>query len=80
MMDVCGKYFIVEKHRKFKRKSKPVLARRRFYDAGELDEARQRAGLYAGQKKEDFLLVQVIDEISKPGETTGANDDPKILH
>lgn len=61
-MDVQGKYFIVEKHRKLKGK----LARRKFNEEGDIPTMVELAKGYAEQRDQDFLIVQVVAEVSKP--------------
>jgi hypothetical protein len=62
-MDVVGKYILIEKHiitRKGKKK------RRAYHEAEGLDLARELATKYAADRQDDFLLVQIVEEISKP--------------
>ncbi len=71
MADVTGKYFIVSKHKahtKGKRRGRKGVPRRprRFYEPGEIEAAREQARALAEQNDEDFLIVQVIAEASKP--------------
>lgn len=67
-MNVDGKYILIKKHtmRKHKR------ARRHFSDGcpEDMQKMRELAGQYAAEQGEDFLIVQVIEEISKPGTKT----------
>lgn len=66
-MDVTGKYIIVEKHRKLKGK----LARRRFSDETDMEKMIELATGYAAERGQDFLIVQVVTDVSKPNSTTG---------
>ena len=61
-MDVNGKYLIVTKHRKIRGKN----VRRRFNEVQNLPEMAELATQYAAERGEDFLIVQVIAEVSKP--------------
>lgn len=60
-MDVTGKYLIIEKHRRVGGKK----ARRRFNDKENIPTMIELAKGYAEQRGEDFLIVQVIAEVSK---------------
>ncbi len=70
MADVTGKYFIVSKHKahtKGRGRKKNIPSRsRRFYEQDEIEAAREQARALAEQNGEDFLIVQVIAEASKP--------------
>jgi len=60
-MDITGQFFIVQKH--MKRKGK--LQRRKFHEQEDLDEMIALARTYAARSGEDFLIVQVVHEVSK---------------
>jgi hypothetical protein len=68
-MDVTGKFVLIKKHtmRKHKR------ARRHYAEScEELNRMRELGAEYAVKQGEDFLIVQIVEEISKPepeGET-----------
>jgi hypothetical protein len=68
MTDQTGKLFVVNKHRVQTRKDRKVLRRirRRFYEPQDLEEAMAMARKHAAERHEDFLVVQVIAEASKP--------------
>lgn len=89
MPNVNGKYLIVPKHKhgnKSKGKGKR-LQRRQFHDEQELETMRRLAGQYAAEHGEDFLIVQVVEEIEKPSvagmpvklDQTMATDEIKIV-
>jgi hypothetical protein len=62
-MDVTGKFILIEKHiitRKGKKK------RRAYHEADGLDLTRELATKYAADRQDDFLIVQIIEEVSKP--------------
>jgi len=61
-MDVIGKYIIVPKHHPKSWKNR----RRHFHDESDLAKATKLAQQYAAERGEDFLIVQVITEVSKP--------------
>lgn len=67
-MDVTGKFFLVEKHKRIK--GKP--AKRRFNEQEDIPTMVELAKQYAQQRGEDFLIVQVVAEVSKP--ETKSND------
>ena len=62
LMDVENKYFIIHKHWKRRKGAR----RRRFYEEGELQHALDRARKYADENNEDYLIVRVVAEQSKP--------------
>jgi hypothetical protein len=64
-MDVTGRYIIVPKHWGSKKKSR----RRSFHGEEEMELMVELATTYASQRNEDFLIVQVVREISKPKKT-----------
>ncbi len=66
-MKVIGKYFIVQKH--MKRNGK--LHRRRFNEQEEMERMKTLAAGYAEEHSEDFLIVQVVAEVSKPTNKEG---------
>ena len=63
-MDVIGKYILIKKHTMKKGKR----ARRHFGDgdSADMQKMRELAAKYATEENEDFLIAQVIEEISKP--------------
>jgi len=61
-MDVNRKFLIVAKH--VKRKGKTV--RRAVHESQEMPLMLQLANGYAQKHGEDYLIVQVIAEVSKP--------------
>lgn len=61
-MDNTGQYILVKKHTQ--RKGKRV--RRAFHNADGLELMRELGAQYATKHGEDFLIVQVVEEISKP--------------
>jgi hypothetical protein len=61
-MDVVAKFLIVTKHRKIRGKN----VRRRFNEEQDLGTMVELAIGYAKERGEDFLIVQVIAEVSKP--------------
>ena len=61
-MDVIGKYLIVAKH--VKRKGKTV--RRAVHESDDMPLMNQLASGYALKHGEDYLIVQVVAEVSKP--------------
>lgn len=61
-MDVTGQYILVPKH--VVRKKKTV--KRAYHDATEMDLMTELAGKYAAERDEDFLIVQVVAEVSRP--------------
>ena len=66
-MDVTGKYILVPKHTV--RKKKP--AKRSFHESTDMDLMTELAGKYASERDEDFLIVQVVAEISRPKKSKG---------
>lgn len=77
-MDVTNLIFLVEKHR-FKRAKggrKVIKLRRAFraFTPEGLDEFKTLAGKYAAERNEDFLIVQVVEEVSRPGSGPGTGD------
>jgi len=66
-MDVTGQYLIIEKHRRVRGKK----ASRRFNDKENIPVMIELAKDYAKQRGEDFLIVQVVVEVSKPGKKEG---------
>ncbi len=69
-MGVIGKYFIVEKHKQLRGHR---LGRRRFNEEINLEEMKELAAGYAKERGQDFLIVQVVTEVSKPaGEQVGS--------
>lgn len=70
-MDVTDKIFLVEKHR-FKRGKggkKVIKLRRAFHEdcPEDLEVLKGLAGKYAAERGEDFLIVRVVAEVSRPG-------------
>jgi hypothetical protein len=65
-MDVTGQYLLIKKHTMRKNKR----ARRRFSDGDpqDMQTMRELAAKYAAAQGEDFLIVHVVEEISKPEE------------
>jgi hypothetical protein len=61
-MDVAGKYILVPKH--VVRKKKTV--KRAYHDVTEMELMTDLAGKYAAERDEDFLIVQVVAEVSRP--------------
>ena len=61
-MEVTGKFIIVPKH--VVRKKKTV--RRAFHDETDTELMTQLATKYAEERDEDFLIVQVVKEVSRP--------------
>ena len=61
-MDVIAKYLIVPKH--MKRRGKTV--KRAFHESDDMTLMQELATGYAKERREDFLIVQVIREVSKP--------------
>jgi hypothetical protein len=72
MPNVDGLCFIIQKHITVKRKSGNFRTRRRFHQLGDLPTVRELAKKYALQNKVDFIICQVIEEVSKP---EGAADE-----
>ena len=61
-MDVRGQFIIVPKHLRVRKKTK----RRSFHGEQDMELMIQLATDYARARGEDFLIVQVIAEVSKP--------------
>lgn len=64
-MDVEGKFFLIEKHWR----AKNIKGKRRrsfFIGNDEIEKAVERAKKYSQNNREDYLLVQVVKEITKP--------------
>ena len=61
-MSVIGQYIIVPKHLRVRGKTK----RRAFHGKQDAELMLQLATDYARARGEDFLIVQVITEVSKP--------------
>lgn len=59
-MDVSGQYFLVNKHIPIGKKKK----RRFFFTAEEIEKQIELAEKYAGENREDYLIVQVVREVS----------------
>jgi hypothetical protein len=62
-MDVTGKFILIEKHIITRKGTKK---RRGYHEADGLDLARDLAKKYAADRKDDFLIVQIVEEVSKP--------------
>ena len=61
-MNVVGKLFVIHKHwlgRNGKRK-------RRFYKPEDISEARDNALNYSDENDEDYLIVSIVEEVSRP--------------
>lgn len=67
-MEVTGKYFLIHKHWM---KQKGKKRRRKFYAHEELSKAEALARKYAAENKDDYLLVQVVREYSRPADQSG---------
>lgn len=61
-MDVTGKYILVPKHVVRRKK----IARRAFHEETEMELMVDLAGKHAAEKNDDFLIVQVVAEVSRP--------------
>ena len=61
-MEVTGKFIIVPKH--VVRKKKTI--RRAFHGETDMELMTKLATDYAEQRDEDFLIVQVVKEVSRP--------------
>lgn len=61
-MDVIGQFIIVPKHLRVRKKTK----RRSFHGEQDMELMIQLATDYARTRGEDFLIVQVVAEVSKP--------------
>ena len=60
-MNVVGKLFVIHKHwlgRNGKRK-------RRFYKPEDISEARDNALNYSDENDEDYLIVSIVEEVSR---------------
>jgi hypothetical protein len=63
MADPTGKLIIMRKH--FQREN-GKRARRKFYEPGDIDFARELARRFANGNDEDFIVAQVVFEASRP--------------
>ena len=63
-MDVTGKFIIVPKHNISQKGKK--RKRRAYHEASDLQLMQDLATKYAAERGEDFLIVQIVQEISKP--------------
>jgi len=63
MTDQTEKLLIIPKHMTQKNGK---LKRRCFHEENELDEILELAQSYATEKKQDYLIVKVVAETSKP--------------
>lgn len=61
-MDVYGKFLIIPKHRMIRKKQ----IRRSFHDEESMPLMQDLASQYSQARGEDFLIVQVVAEVSKP--------------
>ena len=66
-MDVTGKFILVPKHVVRKKKT----TKRAFHDAKDMELMTELATTYANQRDEDFLIVQVVAEVSRPKKAKG---------
>ena len=63
MADQTGKLIIMRKH--FLREN-GRRARRKFFEPGDIDYAKELAHGFSNAKDEDFIVVQVVYEASRP--------------
>lgn len=63
MADQTGKLIIMRKH--FQREN-GKRARRKFFEPSDIDFAKELAQNFADSKGEDFIVVQVVHEASRP--------------
>lgn len=69
-MDVTNLIFLIEKHHHRRNKKGRVIKARRAFRAHTpegLEACKMLAGKYAAERDEDFLIVQVVAEVSRPG-------------
>jgi hypothetical protein len=63
MPNINGKYLLISKHLITSEKKKK---RRNDFTEADFEKQRELARLYAKDRGDDFLIVQVIEEISVP--------------
>ena len=66
---VDGQYLIIPKHKHRKTGVKRRLQRRQFHGIEEMQTMENLAQKYAAENSEDYLIVQVVKEVSKPKES-----------
>lgn len=63
MANATGMVFVIRKHL---HRESGKMKRRNMFSEAEMDKAAALAERYAEQNGEDFLIVQVVAEVSKP--------------
>ena len=69
MSDQTGKLIIMRKH--FQREN-GKRAKRKFFEPGDIDFAKELAQNFATDKNEDFIIVQVVYEATRPTKKTAS--------